>query len=93
MSVKVFDWVESNIPLISEIYMPLAKTELALMDSYDDVFKDAIRENTKTLLYSLVCVEFNRCTGESAEEFYGLVDPDSLYNFIVRLEDFYEEDM
>lgn len=90
MSVKLYDWLEDNTPLISEIYNNIAKTEDELMSKYDDVFKDSIRENTKMLLYSMICIEFNRCTGESMEEFYSMVDVDNLYDFIVRIEDYYE---
>ena len=90
---ETFYWIKNNAPLIADIYSPLAKKEVELMSAYDDVFKDAIRENTKRLLYSLVCIEFNRCTGVSTEEFYASIDADSLYQYVVRLEDFYDEDI
>lgn len=92
MSLNAYEWIEDNSALISDIYTPLAKTEFELMAKYDDVFKDSIRENTKNLLYSMVCIEFNRCTGQSIEEFYGVADVDSLYNFVVRLTDYYDNE-
>lgn len=91
MSVKIYEWIHNNAPLISDIYTPIAQSEYELMNRYDHVFKDSIRENTKSLLYSLVCIEFSRCTGESTEEFYSAIDVDSLYDFIVRIEDYYNE--
>jgi hypothetical protein len=39
----------------------------------------------------MVCIEFSRCTGESIEEFYSVIDEDELYKFIVRIEDYYDE--
>jgi hypothetical protein len=91
MSTKVYEWIANNSALISDIYTPLSKSEYELISRYDDVFKDSIRENTKALLYSMVCIEFNRCTGESIEEFYSVIDEDELYKFIVRIEDYYDE--
>jgi hypothetical protein len=93
MSVKTLEWIEDNAPLIYDIYTPIADNERELMNKYDDIFKDSIRENTKNLLYSLVCIEYSRCTGESTEEFYSLIDVDTLYDFSVRLTSFYEENL
>lgn len=88
MSVKTYNWIEDNSPLILDIYLSVNKAESEIMSNYDDVFRDAIRDNTKNLLYSMVCIEHSRCTGESTEEFYAMVDVDELYDFVVRLKDY-----
>lgn len=89
MQSSVYEWIENNSSLISSIYTPLANNENELMHQYDEIFTDSIRENTKQLLYSMVCIEFSRATAQSTEEFYSSVDVDSLYDFIVRLEEYY----
>lgn len=88
----IYEWIENNSPLISSIYTPLAHSENDLMQQYDEIFRDSIRENTKQLLYSIVCIEFSRATGGSTEEFYSSIDVDSLYEFIVRLEEYYSNE-
>lgn len=89
MVSSVYEWIENNSPLISSIYTPLTNSENELVQQYDEIFRDSIRENTKLLLYSMVCIEFSRATGGSTEEFYSAIDVDSLYDFIVRLEEYY----
>jgi hypothetical protein len=91
MYESVQEWLENNASLVSSIYKPLSDNEYELMGMYDDVFRDSIRENTKELLYSLVSIEFSRATGESAEEFYASIDSGELYDFIARLEEYYED--
>lgn len=91
METKPRDWLEDNVPLVLSIYDPLSNTEANLFDVYDDVFRDSIRENTINLLYSMICIEYSRSTGQSTEEFYGAIDTDELYDFVVRCKEIFPE--
>lgn len=86
--MNTHEWIENNSAIILDIYAPLKESELKLMEENDSIFHEAIRENTKSLLYSMVCIEYNRCTGVSMEEFYADIDIDNLYIFVIQLEEF-----
>ena len=83
----VMEWMEDNFAIISDIYFPLAQHEFSLLGSYDDVFKDTIRENFKDMFFRLLCIEFTRSTGQSQEVFHCVVDDALLNNLIYQLED------
>lgn len=76
------EWLVDNYALVADIYFPLKSHMNTLLESYDDVFKDAIRSNFKQLFISMICLECCRSLGISAEHFYTVLD-DDLYYFVV----------